>query len=694
MPRVQCTPLIGLPQFDGWSQVVHTPSYQFVAAFAVAGRNAGNVGRDLLDHLSQVEPNTAAELHTLITDALHMIHDKECELYLAASLITPQRTALAAVKGSILLKRDQRVGVVVKSAGEVQMVEGKTHHEDVMVFATEQASIFLGEIQQKIERGFDIDTIITSLVPTVHGAANSALSALAFVNYGEESEVSEKTAPLFISSPRPAEVEPASESWDQELVDAEPEGLDQTQPSFSTENAPPAIEAVTDLNQPTEVSPLLHSMHLNGASSAPSTTTQRSPRALFKGGTKWLSLLLKILKKILSMGSIPILMVWQRLRSPQAVYLNDVTVGKKGKQRLVVIAVGVCLLAAAIAAVMWYQKQQLSLAQAKMSPLQQELNQTQAQFEQDPVAAREKMALVVAQVEQVAASFSPRYQWSARRYLTQEVTKVQQQYAEFSGRKEFQELPIFYDATLAQSNFVIQAASQVGTTGVFLDKGQKQLLTIDLEKKSVKTTTLPQAVVNDVVAIDTDIWLLGQGLWKMSLEDSAPPTQVREEGDSNRGGTLLGAFGPYVYVLNPEKRALYRYTEDDKGKTSEPIGWLKPGQDLEFGEVSSLAIDGEVWIGTRKGEIKRFATGTAAAFTPRGLAQPFSSTIYLWTNADVNELYVLEPAKRRVVVLQKDGTLLKEVSSPSLASTTGLIVVPSLKKAFAISGSLLFEVQL
>jgi hypothetical protein len=110
--------------------------------------------------------------------------------------------------------------------------------------------------------------------------------------------------------------------------------------------------------------------------------------------------------------------------------------------------------------------------------------------------------------------------------------------------------------------------------------------------------------------------------------------------------------------------------------------------------LQSFAIDSDVWLTTKTGEIIRLRTGRKEAFTINGLKENFSSPITLYASDTTENLYILEPTKNRLVILTKEGEFLREVKSSTLASTNGLVVNEEAKKAFVISGALVFEVGL
>jgi hypothetical protein len=127
---------------------------------------------------------------------------------------------------------------------------------------------------------------------------------------------------------------------------------------------------------------------------------------------------------------------------------------------------------------------------------------------------------------------------------------------------------------------------------------------------------------------------------------------------------------------------------------SDPAGWLKQGSDLDLEMANSMAIDGNIWLGFKDGQLKKLLSGKIEDFSIAGLKDPFSSPITLYTKEDMDNLYILEPQKSRVVVLNKKGEFVKEVKSQSLSSATVLFADEKQKKIFAVSGSLIFEMPL
>jgi hypothetical protein len=156
---------------------------------------------------------------------------------------------------------------------------------------------------------------------------------------------------------------------------------------------------------------------------------------------------------------------------------------------------------------------------------------------------------------------------------------------------------------------------------------------------------------------------------------------------------MIEFFEGYLYVFNPEQRNIYRYVIREDG-LSEPIGWLTNKQGLDFAAVTSFMVDGQIWLADKNGVIWKYEKGEPLNFDVTGLENPLGESIQLYANQNTEYLYVLEPAKESLLVLSKEGELIKQISSPTLASTTNFVVDEETQRAFVISGSIIYTINL
>lgn len=643
MSALQSTPLIGLPQLTGWSQVAVVADHHLWVAFAVAGQNAGNVGRDLLSWLQTQRPSSTPAVHTLLTQLLGLARDKACDLQVALAWQNETQVVFGAIKGAVILKRPTKVGVVLHSSGEVQLVEGKLQADDVVVLMTAQASSYLGEIQQKLGAGFDVDTVVTNLVPGIHGQPDSSLTACAFL------------------APAQSLSEPSSERVHGPFIEMK----------FEPDDPSPAVTSSVTTPAPSR----LHSV-----SAEPSLRVKKLPWPVVG-----FSLVKRLLRRVVGLP-----VAWWRFSLR---FRHDDGL----RRRIVVLAVVITVLSLSSGGGWWWwqtaQAKQRQAADAVVKPLLDRLQIAEAQAETDPLASRQLANEVLSQLTAAQGQFES--QPAAKKVVTAALAQAQSTSQNLSGQKEANELPIFYDSRLLQSDFVATLAMSKGTTAWLVDTGKRQALVLDLERKQAQLFDLTKMAGVVDVAIDGDtVWLLGDGLWRTKLTDPKELTQVKPAGESNQAGTHIAAYNSFVYVVNPEKRNIYRYAKVSDTEYSDPIGWLQSSQGFSLSEVTSISIDGDVWLGLQTGRVAKLTSGKPVEFSPQGLQDALAGDLEVVTDPDTKNLYILDADKERVVVLSKEGTFLKELRSPMLGASTHLLVSESLNKALAVSGSLLFELEL
>nr|MBP7842852.1 hypothetical protein [Candidatus Woesebacteria bacterium] len=189
MLRLKVTPVVGLPQFTGWSQVAESTvsvSARLIVVYAISGKHAGNVGRDINEKVSEYYFHDVEQLHEFLQQLVSYAHTNECKIYFSCVVLGKNKSIFATYGGSIFLKRGEKSGRILLSDYDVKIIEGNYVAEDVYVLTTLQADQFLSEIQLKFAQGYDTDIIITSVVPGLHAQSDSSLSALVFITKDEE----------------------------------------------------------------------------------------------------------------------------------------------------------------------------------------------------------------------------------------------------------------------------------------------------------------------------------------------------------------------------------------------------------------------------------------------------------------------------------------------------------------------------
>jgi hypothetical protein len=121
---------------------------------------------------------------------------------------------------------------------------------------------------------------------------------------------------------------------------------------------------------------------------------------------------------------------------------------------------------------------------------------------------------------------------------------------------------------------------------------------------------------------------------------------------------------------------------------------LRRRNGVKLDTIVSMAINGSVWLGGNDGAIYKLARGERQVFSPQGLEEPFTSSVLLAVNPEGEKLAVVEPAKQRLVILDKDGNYQQQVNSPQIGGVTDVFLSADEKSVFLIGGSVVYKVDL
>jgi len=677
MHNVQVFPLVGLPQFNGWSQVLVDHDQRLMCALAVEGQNAGNIGRDLVIQVQQAQLETPTQFYALLQKLITLTQELEVTFLCAAAFIIEDQATYATFNGAIILKRQNKVGTLLTSGLELKIIQGSVVFDDLLVLSTNAAQAFFGEIQQKATQGYEAEIIMNSLVSAVHDDTASASISLAFL------EVVKVEKLQLLKPMTEVQIHSASLTHSLETAEISSKFLPEIKPELISQ--PDNDPQTADLRTVTQ-------------SSMSSLANVAQLKQVVLGFATRLKPLIKSLLILLRSLKANSLHFFQNLKKiPLSKASSEVSISPvtpRRFKRLLILAVAVVAVIL-IGSLVWQNRRrgQIQAAQLASESLTRDFAAAQTELDQDPVTAREKMQTIISELEALENNFEK--QPAGQKLLQTKLAGFKESYQSVSGRAEFSELPVFFDLSSIQSDFIASEVASNGSTGVFIDIDKKEAIILELatkQSKRVFMNSLPSLI--DAVLQDTQLLTLGNGIHQFNLTDAEPSmTQVVAAGDSNREAKLLSAFSDYLYVLNPVRRNIYRYLRNGD-QVSDPIGWLKPGQSLPYDQLTSIRVDGDVWLGTKTGEILKLSLGESVDFVVTGLAEPFTSSLMVDTQPEWQNIYVLEPAARRVVVLSKTGQFVKEVKSASLASATQLVADEAQGKVLAISGSVVFDVSL
>jgi hypothetical protein len=697
MFRLKVTPVVGLPQFTGWSQVAEnaiSASARLICVYAVSGKNAGGVGRDVAKEIANFYFYDVEQFHEFIDSIIEFVHDNDCRLYISCAVLSRRTSTFAVYGGAIFLKRKHKIGKILASESSVRIVQGNHEEGDVFVLTTLQADQFLSEIEQKFIQGYDVDIIITSIVPGLHSQDDSSLSALVFINQDNDvgevennvgtervigSEIGDKVGNGIGDS---TESEQSLPPMLDDTSDFEEEKID-----FSSQEPSGPVSFIKDDENDVDN---FDEIRASGKIKAKILISKLTALAVLMKKNS-LPLLQKAVSKIKTFRKSDIR---QRLLSlnpfKKKVSLEENGLKKRKFKLFLILLIGLIITVALITSVV-KKNQERERISTLLHPIQAQYNDARDLVDDDTIQAREELAILIQELESLESQ-------NARSSSAGMIVAQKQEISEFlssiSGQTEMDNLDIFYDLRLVKSDF-IASGIDYGQGGLLIyDQGKKEVLLLELPNKQVFLREFHDRLnLLDATITGDEIFILSDGIYSYSYEEKTGLDEVRVKGDSNEDASFLGVYERFVYVVNPVKRNIYRYSKTEDGY-SEPIGWVRSAAGVQYSNITSFSIDGSIWITTSGGQLRKFASGVEEVFDIRGLQESFGNDIYNYTNLELENLYILDSENRRIVILSKTGDFIKEISSPSLAGTTALVASEELNKIFVISGSIIYEVEI
>jgi len=226
----------------------------------------------------------------------------------------------------------------------------------------------------------------------------------------------------------------------------------------------------------------------------------------------------------------------------------------------------------------------------------------------------------------------------------------------------------------------------------------KVIYHINKNSKTLETTTTNEtAVYGQEVSVDGEVavWLdekpsldiLEVADKKLTVTSAAPATDQR--------WVDLYAYADRVYILAPGSgltSQIYRFARTGS-ELSSATNWVKSPTD-SLSDGVSLAVDGTVFVLKQNGKIVRLVGGQEVGWTQGAVDPVLTSASDIWTSADSDYLYVLDPAGQRLIVYEKEsGNLKVQYHSGALTGLTDFAVDETNKTIYLLGNGNVYKFE-
>ncbi|OGL79591.1 hypothetical protein A3J43_02690 [Candidatus Uhrbacteria bacterium RIFCSPHIGHO2_12_FULL_54_23] len=263
----------------------------------------------------------------------------------------------------------------------------------------------------------------------------------------------------------------------------------------------------------------------------------------------------------------------------------------------------------------------------------------------------------------------------------------------FHARTIAQPDPIVDVAAFLEGDTVLASGGLIGPSAEFILSFSAQGSTVFIIEPQRKTVTVAKPDAPDTLALVRGT-AGDQGLFYFVTTEGFVRFNARERVYAPLASTAsppdiadLAIFGQRLYTLNRSSGAIMRHDFTENG-LNPPTPWLTPGTSLPG--ATAMAIDGSIYVANAAGAIHKYTRGALQDFSVGAIEPPLTAPARL--AVDNTYLYVLDPTEKRVVVLNKDGTLKEQITSPSFDRLIGFAPNLSRKVIYVLNGTVVYSV--
>lgn len=261
------------------------------------------------------------------------------------------------------------------------------------------------------------------------------------------------------------------------------------------------------------------------------------------------------------------------------------------------------------------------------------------------------------------------------------------------------EPPLLGDISTVSEGLMTEVLVQ-GSNGVFVLASDTNAYRLNKElKRFISGTTKADSVgVAKASSAENDLIYYLDDRPGLSLYDAETQTYTATpiQPENEERWVDLYTYGGRVYILYPggnkDESQILR-VQTGGGKFSAPTNWIK-AKSSDLTDAVSLAVDGTVFVLKQDGTIIRFTSGSEVGWDQKPVDPQLTAATDIWTDADSDYLYVLEPSTQRLVVFAKEsGNFLVQYRSDMFVGLTDMLIDEAKKAIYLLAGGRVYQIN-
>ncbi len=239
------------------------------------------------------------------------------------------------------------------------------------------------------------------------------------------------------------------------------------------------------------------------------------------------------------------------------------------------------------------------------------------------------------------------------------------------------EAKLVFDIATKTENVNVSELAIIDNKLVAFGEGEQKLYLFDTDTNNFESkeysSALKLAQASTPKEQDQIVFLSGKN--QIAIFDKETGAVVAKDLDVSEDSEIgsLVVYNQRLYSVDKNNSQILKHSTTQTG-FDRGSKWLKD-TNIDLSQATSLAIDGDIFVLNEDGILNKFTKGRKENFDITGLDPTLTNPKQIWTYNDVNNLYILEPSQKRVVILAKDGRLIGQYTSTDWQNPTGMVVL-------------------
>jgi len=239
--------------------------------------------------------------------------------------------------------------------------------------------------------------------------------------------------------------------------------------------------------------------------------------------------------------------------------------------------------------------------------------------------------------------------------------------------------------------FIPQKMINSGSEFYFFNYNENKIYNSEEGQEQGKLIQIPEKV-KLVSNIGSLICFLSESNKLITLKGEMFSIKDLEAPYPNFDFKTISSYGYSLYFLENEEGEIIKYRfEQEKDKLS-AISWLDPETE-KVKDAQLITIDGSVWVLKNNSLLKYHIGEYKKTITLDFFPQP-QEISRIVTQPNFSNIYLLTPSQKRIVVLSKDGNIVKQFKSDELKDLKDFAVSEDEKTIYLLDELKLYKIEM